>query len=66
MWWVFDVFALRLIFYVVNYMNMYLFGNGLMKKDPKEKILAIVGAGHEDRIIELVKKIYEHKVEYVK
>lgn len=38
----------------------------LMKKDPKEKILAIVGAGHEDRIIELVKKIYEHKVEYVK
>ena len=38
----------------------------LMQKHPKDKILAIVGAGHEQRILEIVKKIYEHKVEYLK
>tara|TARA_Y100000031_G_scaffold152690_1_gene196336 strand:+ start:2708 stop:3415 length:708 start_codon:yes stop_codon:yes gene_type:complete len=37
----------------------------LMNKHPKKKILAIVGAGHEDRILELVKKIDQHKVEYI-
>ncbi len=38
----------------------------LMRKHPKKKILAIVGAGHEQRILELIKKICEHKVEYIK
>lgn len=36
-----------------------------IKDNPTKNILAIVGAGHEDRILEIMKKIKENKIEYV-
>ncbi len=38
--------------------------SALMKKYPNQSILAVVGAGHEDEIIEIVKKIFSYKIEY--
>jgi len=36
----------------------------LMKKNPEKNILAVVGAGHEEEIIELIKKDFNHKISY--
>lgn len=37
----------------------------LLQKYPEQKIVAVVGAGHEDEILKLVKKIDESKIEFV-
>lgn len=36
----------------------------LMKEHPEKNILAIIGAGHEEEIIELIKKDFNHKISY--
>ncbi|HHI04095.1 MAG TPA: hypothetical protein ENL45_00940 [Candidatus Woesearchaeota archaeon] len=36
----------------------------LMKENPEKNILAVVGAGHEEEIIELIKKDFNHKISY--
>lgn len=36
----------------------------LMKEHPEKNILAVVGAGHEEEIIELIKKDFNHKISY--
>ena len=36
----------------------------LMHENPEKNILAVVGAGHEEDIIELIKKDFNHKISY--
>jgi len=36
----------------------------LMKEHPEKNILAVVGAGHEEEIVELIKKDFDHKISY--
>ena len=36
----------------------------LMKENPEKKILAVVGAGHEEEIVGLIKKDFNHKISY--
>jgi len=36
----------------------------LMKEHPEKNILAVVGAGHEEEIIGLIKKDFNHKISY--
>jgi len=36
----------------------------LMKEHPEKNILAVVGAGHEEEIVELIKKDFNHKISY--
>ncbi len=36
----------------------------LMKEHPEKNILAVVGAGHEEEIIDLIKKDFDHKISY--
>ena len=36
----------------------------LMNEYPEKKILAVVGAGHEEEIVELIKKEFNHKISY--
>jgi pheromone shutdown-related protein TraB len=36
----------------------------LMKEHPEKNILAVVGAGHEEEIIGLIKKDFDHKISY--
>ena len=36
----------------------------LMKEYPEKNIFAVVGAGHEEEIIELIKKDFNHKISY--
>ncbi len=35
----------------------------LTKQNPDKKILAIMGAGHEDEVLDLIKKIEKHQIE---
>jgi len=37
----------------------------LFKKFPNEKIIAVVGAGHEDEIIKIIKKIDNSQIEFI-
>lgn len=36
----------------------------LMNEHPEKNILAVVGAGHEEEIVELIKKDFDHKISY--